>query len=43
MYDEGVTSTVLDKEEFLLAPPIDRKLPKIRLRTRQWSKLQGYI
>lgn len=40
--DLPATSTALDKEEFLLAPPIDKKLPKIRLRTRQWSKLQGY-
>ena len=32
----------LEKESFIIVNPLDMRLPKIRLRTRQWSKLQGY-
>ena len=39
---DKITSTILERETFLLVAPIDRKLPKIRLRTRQKSKLEGY-
>jgi exoribonuclease R len=32
----------LVKESFIIVNPLDMRLPKMRLRTRQWSKLQGY-
>eukprot|EP01041_Mallomonas_annulata_P006263 gene6263-12680_t len=35
------TSFAVDREEFVLINPVDRRLPKIRIRTRQWSLLQG--
>ena len=34
-------SVVADKEEFVLVPPTDRKIPKVRIRTRQRKRLQG--
>ena len=38
---EASSTTVLEKECFLLVAPTDMKLPKVRLRTRQKSKLGG--
>ena len=38
----SMVSDVLEKENFVLVAPLDMRLPKIRLRTRQWSKLEGH-
>ena len=38
----SMLSDMLEKENFVLVVPLDMRLPKIRLRTRQWSKLEGH-
>ena len=37
------SSFVSEREEFVLAIPHDRRMPKIRIRTRQWSLFQGQV
>jgi exoribonuclease R len=36
-------SDSISKEEVILCSPLDRSIPKIRIKTRQWKKLQGQI
>ena len=38
----SIPSDSLERENFILVPPLDLRLPKIRIRTRQWSKLEGH-
>lgn len=38
----SISPDSLERENFILVPPLDMRLPKIRLRTRQWSKLEGH-
>jgi exoribonuclease R len=38
----SIPSDSLERENFILVPPLDMRLPKIRIRTRQLSKLEGH-
>lgn len=37
----SLSSFVTEREEHVLAIPCDHRLPKVRVRTRQWARLQG--